>query len=86
MNRCFIMGKVISEPEFNFLYKSKKISISYLYIEFANKNVIKVFGYDEMADYIYSKIKKENFIYVEGEIRVNDRNMEIEVIDIRKIY
>ena len=85
MNRCFVMGKIISEPEFKFFYMNKKTSISYFWIKLVDKTIIKVFGYDEQADYIYRKLKQGQNVIVEGKIRIENKNIEIEMETIEKI-
>ena len=83
MNLCIELGKIINEPQFDFLYKSKRISIAYFNMELINKSNIKVFAYDEKADYIYRRLRVGDSICIEGEIRILNYNLEIEA---RKIY
>ena len=64
MNRCFIVGKVINNPEFDFLYMEKRISISYFCLKLNDDNIIKIFGYDENADYIYRNIKSGETVII----------------------
>ena len=59
MNICFIIGKIISNINFNFCINSENISITYFNI--INKDtVIKVIGYNEIADYCYSNLTVYN--------------------------
>lgn len=51
MNICFLLGKIISEPTFDFLYKCKNISISSFCLKTRNGNIVQIFGYDEIADF-----------------------------------
>lgn len=85
MNRCFIMGKIITEPEFKFFYMDKRTSISYFWMRLIDKTVIKVFGYDEQADYIYRNIEQGQNAIIEGKIRIENNNIEIEMDRIEKI-
>ena len=78
MNICIIVGKIVSEIEFKFIINSKHQSISYFDLELSNKSIVKVKAYDEIADYVYSKIKNEQ-ILINGELR-NDGIIEIQEI------
>ena len=71
MNLCIVYGKIISEIQFDFFYKSHKISISRFYIELVNKSIIEIRTYDELADYAYSKMRKGSFIIIKGKLRKN---------------
>ena len=76
MNLCFVIGKIVSEIEFKFIVNNKKyMSIAYLDIELKNKSIIKVKAYNELADYCYSKLKKNDIIAIQGYL-----SNEIEII------
>ncbi len=82
MNICFFMGKIISNIDFRFIiYDRNKISIAIFELELNNKSRIIVIGYNEMADFCYSKLKPNDEVTLQGYI-----NSEIRVIleDIRK--
>ena len=66
MNLCFFSGKIINDINFKFIINSKKISIAYFNLQLNNKSIIKIIGYNEMADYCYSKLRKDDFIHMEG--------------------
>ena len=74
MNRCFFIGKVYSNIKFDFILNGKSISIVICDIKLLDGNIIKVKGYDEIADYCYSKLKYGDVVNIEGII--NNR-MEI---------
>ena len=57
MNICFLLGKIISEPSFDFLYKCKNVSISSFCLKTRNGNIVQIFGYDEIADFLYSHLE-----------------------------
>ena len=84
MNKCFIKAMALEDPEFKFLYMSNRISISYFYVELNDYSIIKVFGYDETADYIYKNIKKGDILIILGELRNNNNNIEIEIKEIKR--
>ena len=75
MNLCFLTGKIISEINFKFVLNSKNISIVYLKIELNNKSIVEVKAYNELADYCYSKLKKNDIIAIQGYL-----SNEIEII------
>ena len=64
MNLCFFIGEIASDIEFKFILNSKNISIAYFDIELRDKTVITVKCYNEIADYCYSKLKKEKTIFI----------------------
>ena len=75
MNICFLIGKIISDIDFKFIVNSKKYySISIFQIELNNKSVITVKGYNEIADFCYKSLIKNNYIALYGEL---DGKMEI---------
>lgn len=68
MNEVFLIGKIVTEIEFKFIINSKHISIAMFEIELSNKSRVKVKAYDEIADFAYSKLKKDDFIFINGRI------------------
>ena len=68
MNICFFIGEIISEIKFDFILNSKDISIAIFNIELLNGSVIKVKGYNEIADYCYSTLKQGMNIQLQGYI------------------
>lgn len=45
MNKVFIIGKVVSKVEFDFIYKGTHISKAKCEIKLSNKSKIQVIGY-----------------------------------------
>jgi len=80
MNICFLIGKICSKIEFEFILNSKDISVAMFDIELLDKSVIKVKCYNKIADYCYSSLKTNMIITLEGSI-----NSKMEVI-IKNIY
>lgn len=66
MNECYLIGKVVSQPIFEFLYNSQYISICYFTIELENNIFVKVFALDRIADYIYQKININKYVLKES--------------------
>ena len=86
MNLCFLMGKVINEIDLKFVYNVKKkgldknhTSIVEIELKLKDEQIIYLKAYNEIADYIYQHIKKNDFITIEGKVRDN-------FIEIEKIY
>ena len=76
MNLCFIKGKILEKINFQFLYQKKNISIARTKLELQNGSIITIKGYDEMADWMIQKIKKEDKVIMQGEL---DTRMEVVV-------
>ena len=86
LNECCIIGKVIDNPELDFIYRGVNFSIAYFFVELSNSNIVKVFGYDEMADYIYKNVKENSIVCITGELRDKGKSIQIEIkeMDIMK--
>ena len=78
MNIVVISGKIVSEIDFNFIYnkdkKEKHMSIAMCKIQLDNGSIVDVYGYDEIADYLYSHDLE--YIWFEGKV---DSHMMIEI-------
>ena len=68
MNICFIKGKIITEPEYRFTFRTKANALVKFEIELENKSKIKVIGYNEIADKCYKELENEDTIWIEGRI------------------
>lgn len=69
MNICFFIGKVISDIEYRFIVDNKKYyAIAIFQIELNNKSVITVKGLNEIADYCYGNLNKNDYCVIEGTI------------------
>ena len=76
MNNVFLIGKVISDIEYKFIYdrfkidnndeKYKHIAIARCYIKLQNNSVIEIYGYDEIADILYREIIVGGNVFFEG--------------------
>ena len=81
VNIVFIQGKIISDIEFKFIINSKNISIAIFEVELLNKAKVKIKAYNELADYCYSKINKNDIVFIEGYL---NSNMEIIIKTLKK--
>ena len=66
MNEVFLIGKVISNINFYFMINSKNVSIACFKIETLDGQVVDVKVYDSLADFVYSKIKLGDLVFVYG--------------------
>ena len=77
MNICFFMGKIVSEINFKFIINDRQnISIAIFEVELNNKSKITVIGYNEMADFCYSRLKKNDNIAFQGYLDSEKEVME----------
>lgn len=81
MNIGFFIGKIITEINFDFILNSKNISIARFDIELLNGSIIKVKGYNEIADYCYRNLKQGINIQLQGYIN-NKYEIILEDIEI----
>ncbi len=71
MNLVFIIGKIVSDIKFDFVLNSKKISIISFELELNNKSIARVKGFDEVADFCYSKLIVEDIVNIFGILNSN---------------
>ncbi len=79
MNECFLIGKIVSDIKYNFIIKSKNKAVAEFKITTLDNNMIEVYGYNEVADKCYSKLKEGDIILINGEIRSNGK-LELKTI------
>lgn len=72
MNLVYIIGKVVSNIDFKFTYKSKGNAVAVFVCELNNGSMVKVKAFDNNADYCYANLKQGNFIILEGSINSNN--------------
>ena len=71
MNEVFLIGKVISEIEFKFIINSKNKAIACFEIKTVDKQIVRVQAYNQLADFVYSKLNKNDKIFINGYIEDN---------------
>lgn len=79
MNEVILIGKVISNVEFNFLKESKHVSICLFELKILDGAIVKIKAYDEIADFCYRRMKLDSEIFINGKIRTCG------VIEVKKI-
>ena len=85
MNICFLIGKIISDIKFDFMIYSKYTSIIQFDIKDNRKNIIKIVGYDKIADYCYKNLKKNDIVVIEGRMEKLKDNTIVKIIEINKL-
>ena len=71
MNEVFLIGKIISDIEFKFIINSKNKAIARFEIETANKQIVRRQAYNQLADFAYSKLNKNDKVFINGYIEAN---------------
>lgn len=86
MNTCFLIGKIVSDIKFDFMIYSRHTSIVQFYIKDKRKNIIKIVGYDKIADYCYKNLKKNNIVFIEGRMEKVKDEMVIKINEIVSFF
>jgi len=68
MNLVFIIGRIISDVNFKFTYKSDKNAVALFICQLNNGSLVKVQALDNNADYCYANLKLGDFVIIEGSI------------------
>ena len=78
MNLCFLSGKIANEVDLKFIYNpvtkslnKRHTSIVLIDLELEDGQIIKLHGYDEMADFIYRNVKQNDIILIRGSISID---------------
>ena len=71
MNEVFLIGKIISNIEFKFIINSKNKAIACFEIKTADKQIVRVQAYNQLADFAYSKLNTNDKVFVNGYIEDN---------------
>ena len=85
MNICFLIGKIISKIEFDFVigdnknFKNIKISIVRFGVKLLDRNSVNIIGYNNVADFCYQKLKIGENVFIQGFIN-NSGEIEIKNI------
>ena len=86
MNICFLTGKIVSDIKFDFMIYSRHTSIVQFYIKEKRKNIIKIVGYDKIADYCYKNLKKNNIVFIEDIMEKVKDEMVIKINEIVSFF
>lgn len=67
MNICFLTGKIISNIDFEFIIDDKKnTSIAIFKLKVDENCILKVKGYNAIADLCYRNLSLNNYISLQG--------------------
>ena len=86
MNICFLSGEIVSDIKFDFMIYSKYTSIIQFDMKDKRKNIIKIVGYDKIADYCYKNLKKNNIVFIEGIMEKVKDEMVIKINEIVSFF
>ena len=64
MNEVFLIGKIISDIEFKFIINSKNKAIACFEIKTADKQIVRIQAYNQLADFTYSKLNENDKVLV----------------------
>ena len=76
MNIVIIYGKIVSEIDFKFIYNryakdsemENKISIAKCKMELTNGSIVEIYGYDEIADFMYRNLQIGYSVICDGDL------------------
>ncbi len=71
MNEVFLIGKIISNIEFKFIINSKNKAIACFEIKTADKQIVRIQAYNQLADFTYSKLNENDKVFINGYIEAN---------------
>ena len=71
MNEVYLIGKIISNIEFKFIINSKNKAIACFEIETADKQIVRIQAYNQLADFAYSKLNTNDKVFINGYIEDN---------------
>ena len=71
MKEVFLIGKIISNIEFKFIINSKNKAIACFEIKTADKQIVRMQAYNQLADFAYSKLNTNDKVFINGYIEAN---------------
>ena len=71
MNEVFLIRKLISDIECKFIINSKNKAIACFEIKTADKQIVRTQAYNQLADLVYSKLNKNDKVFINGYIEAN---------------
>ena len=71
MNEVFLIGKIISDIEFKFIINSKNKAVACFEIKTADKQIVRIQAYNQLADFAYSKLNTNDKVFINGYIEDN---------------
>ena len=71
MNEVFLIRKLISDIEFKFIINSKNKARACFEIKTADKQIVRIQAYNQLADFAYSKLNINDKVFINGYIENN---------------
>ena len=68
MNEVFIIGKVICEVKYKFILEKRNNAKAVISLELLDKTKIEVIAYNEIADYAFKNLDKNELVFINGKI------------------
>ena len=69
MNICFFIGKIISDIDFKFIVNDKSnTAVAIFKLKVDDNCILKIKGYNQLADLCYRKLSINNYIILQGEL------------------
>ena len=75
MNEVFLIGKIITCVNFGFMINSKRLSKATFNLKTIDEQIIQIGAYDKIADYVYSKLKQGDNVFIYGRLCSNGVNL-----------
>lgn len=88
MNICFVIGKIISDMQFDFIIEGKSIGKNISIVRFKlelldkEKTIINVIAYGEIAEKHFRKLIKSDIVSIYGVLNSNGK-LEIKEIELQ---
>lgn len=75
MNEVFIIGRIVTKIEYKFMICKKYNAIAKFSVMLKNNAIVSVKAYNDVADKVLRKYKKDEYIFINGKI-----NSKMEII------
>ena len=71
MTEVFLIVKMIRDIEFKFIINSKNKAIACFEIKTVDKQIVRIQAYNQLADFAYSQLNKNDKVLINGYIEAN---------------
>ena len=71
MNKIYLIGEIITNIDFKFIINSKNKAIACFEIKTADKQIVRIQAYNQLADFAYSKLNTNDKVFINGYIEDN---------------
>ncbi len=80
MNEVFLIGKIISKIEYRFMMEKNKTARVEFRIKLLDMTEIELIGYNEIADFCFSKLGEKDCVIIYG--CISNNKIEIKRIEV----